>query len=83
MNNEEKILAMLERIQQRQEATNTRLDGLEAGQATMQADMNTMKADIEEIKEHTEITRETTNAIGEWTEAAAGALKIKYPVEEI
>lgn len=73
MNNEEKILVMLEQLQQGQAATNNRLDNIDTR-------LDTMQEDIEQIKEDTAVTREATNTLIEWTEVAASALKIKYPV---
>jgi len=75
MNNEEKILAMLEQLQQGQAATNNRLDGIDKR-------LDTMQADIDQIKEDTTITRSVVNDIGEWTEIASDVLKIKYPIKE-
>lgn len=55
---------------------------LKTGQKTMQADISAIKEDIEQIKEDTAITRETTNSLGEWADAAADVLKIRYPIKE-
>ena len=80
MNNEEKILALLEQM-------NGRLDGMEQGQAatnirldSMQSDLEQIKEDVEQIKEDARVTRETVNMLGEWTEIASDVLKIQYPV---
>ena len=62
---------------------NKRLDVMQTDIETVKEDIDAMKENIEQIKEHAEITRETVNAIGEWTEAAAGALKINYPIDEV
>ena len=72
MNNEEKILQMLEQMQQEigqvkqeQVKTNVRLDA--------------MQEDITEIKEHAEVTREVTNALGKWAETVSVITKVGYP----
>jgi len=62
MNNEEKILVLLERI-------DDRLDKLEQGQAVM-------KEDIEIIKEDVQITRNATNTLLDWAEQAQVEVKI-------
>lgn len=74
LNNEEKILTILEGLLQGQSDTNTRLDKVDSR-------LDAMQADIEQIKEDTEITREAVNSLGEWTEIASDVLKIKYPIE--
>lgn len=50
MNNEEKILALLEQLQQGQNATNARLDNLEQGQNAMQSDISEMKTSVDNLE---------------------------------
>jgi len=50
MNNEEKILAILEQMQMEQQKTNARLDKLEQGQADMKTEMADMKTEIADVK---------------------------------
>lgn len=71
MNNEEKILAILEQMQIEQRKTNERLDKLEQ-------DVSAIKEDVEIIKEDTEITRCATNTLLDWAEQAQ--LEVKIPL---
>lgn len=64
MNNEEKILNMLEKV-------DARLSKLEQGQAKMQED-------IESIKEDVQVTRGATNALVEWVEQAEVQVRIPF-----
>jgi DNA repair exonuclease SbcCD ATPase subunit len=68
--------------------TNARLDAMQADIDQIKGDVGQVKGDIVqikedivEIKEDGAITREAVNAIGDWTDAASEALKIRYPVE--
>jgi len=47
MNNEEKILAILEQMQMEQQKTNARLDKLEQGQADMKTEMDARFAQMD------------------------------------
>lgn len=64
----------------REETTQIVDTRLEEKLEPIRADIAAMKEDIEQIREDTGVTREVTNMIGEWTEAAADVLKIKYPI---
>lgn len=83
MNNEDRILSLLEQM-------NGRLDKLEQGQsqlcadvsalkedvAVLKTDVATLKEDVETIKEDAHITREATNTLLEWAEQAQVEVKI-------
>ncbi len=83
MNNEEKILAILEQM-------NGRLDKLEQGQnalradvsvlkedvAVLKEDVSVLKEDVEVIKEDAQVTRCAANALLDWAEQAQVEVKI-------
>lgn len=69
MNNEEKILALLEQMNGRLDTMDGRLDRLER-------DVAALKEDVEIIKEDTEITRCATNTLLDWAEQAQVEVKI-------
>jgi hypothetical protein len=69
MNNEEKILALLEQMNGRLDTMDGRLDRLER-------DVAALKDDVEIIKEDTEITRCATNTLLDWAEQAQVEVKI-------
>ena len=56
MNNEEKILALLEQMRAE---TNARLDKLEAGQAKLEAGQAKLEAEVAVIKEDVRFTKDT------------------------
>ena len=63
MRNEDKILAMLEQLQQGQTSMQAELEQLQQGQASMQADIQDLKTDMSEVKARVtkiEITQENT-----------------------
>ena len=71
MNNEEKILALLEQMNGRLDTMDGRLDRLER-------DVAALKEDVEIIKEDTEITRCATNTLLDWAEQAQ--VEVKTPL---
>lgn len=85
MNNEEKILGMLEQVVGRLDKVDSRLDKLEQGQADttarldkMQEDIKIIKEDIDIIKEDGAITRGATNALVKWVEQAEVQIRIPF-----
>lgn len=82
MNNEEKILALLEQMSQRFDDVDSRLDAMQGDISGLKQGQQVMQADIDQIKEDTTITRATVNNIGEWTDLASGVLKIDYPLKK-
>lgn len=66
MNNEEKILEVLEQVISRLDKVDSRLDKMEA--------------DIETIKEDAAVTRTATNTLLDWAEKAE--VQIKVPLYE-
>ena len=78
MNNEEKILSLLEQM-------NGRLDMLEQGQKEIRSDVNVLKTDmtavkedIEVMKEDSAVTRNGVNTLLDWAEQAE--IEVKIPL---
>lgn len=69
MNNEEKILSILEQMQGQMNIMNDRLEKLEQGQAEI-------REELDVIKEDTAITREATNTLLDWAEKAEVQIRI-------
>ena len=71
MNNEEKILELLEQMNGRLDKMDGRLDKLEK-------DVVALKENVEVIKEDTEITRYATNTLLDWAEQRQ--IEVKIPL---
>ncbi len=69
MNNEEKILSILEQMQGQMNTMNDRLEKLEQGQAEI-------REELDVINEDTAITREATNTLLDWAEKAEVQIRI-------
>lgn len=69
MNNEEKILNILEKM-------DARLSKLEQGQAKLEQAQAKMQEDMEMIKEDVAITRTATNTLLDWAEKAEVQIRI-------
>ena len=90
MNNEEKILSLLEnlttkvdKLEQGQAGTNQRLDRIEGDVkvikediVNIKEDIEIIKEDIEIIKEDAEITRVGTNTLLDWADRVEGIIGI-------
>lgn len=76
MNNEEKILNVLEQVVDRLDRVDLRLDKLEQGQVETNARLSRLEEDVEIIKEDTAITRSATNTLLDWAEQAEVQIKI-------
>jgi len=75
MNNEEKIISMLEVMESKITNMDSKVDKLSADVAVLKTDvaalktdMDYVKSDIEELKEGSEITRAATNKLLDWAE---------------
>lgn len=89
MNNEEKILQVLELLNERQLNTETVLEDLRKGQEKTNARLDgidnrldAMQEDIEQIKEDTTITRSATNSLIEWADNVSVITQVKFPVKK-
>ena len=72
MSNDEKILALLEGMNQRFDSIDQRLDKVEQR-------LDKMEGDIEELKEYAEINRTGVNALLDWAEACTNVIQFPLP----
>ena len=71
MNNEEKILEVLEQVVSRLDKVDSRLDKVDSR-------LDKMEADIETIKEDAAVTRTATNTLLDWAEKAEVQIRIPH-----
>lgn len=76
MNNEEKILSMLQDLTTTVGTLVVKVDNLEQGQAKLEQRLDKIEQDIEIIKEDTEITRSTTNTLLDWAERVESVTEV-------
>lgn len=72
MSNDEKILAMLESI-------NNRLDSMDSRMDRMDSRLNRMENDIADLKEGQEEIRGSVNRLVEWADECTYAIKLPLP----
>ena len=72
MNNEEKILQLLEAQQEELRKINTRLDGMESR-------MEGIESRLDKLEEHAEVTRAGVNSLLEWAEECGNVIKFPLP----
>ena len=70
MNNEDKILELLTKMDNRLGNLEQDVSGLKFGQAETNERLDTIQEDIEIIKEESTITRSMTNRLLKWAEKA-------------
>ena len=76
MNNEEKILALLEQMNGRLDTMDKRFDTMDKRLGKLEQDVATIKEDVEIIKDDARITRSAANTLLEWAEQAQVEVKI-------
>ena len=86
MNNEEKILQMLEAQQEELRKINSRLDGMESRMEGIESRMEGIESRMEgiesrldKLEEHAEITRTGVNSLLEWAEECGNVIKFPLP----
>ena len=86
MNNEEKILQLLEAQQEELRKINGRLDGMESRMEGIESRMEGIESRMEgiesrldKLEEHAEITRAGVNNLLEWAEECGNVIKFPLP----
>ena len=72
MNNEERILQLLEVQQEELRKINGRLDGMESR-------MEGIESRLDKLEEHAEVTRAGVNSLLEWAEECGNVIKFPLP----
>ena len=85
VNNEDKILAMLERMEERQSKTESILvqiqadvTDLKADVTDLKSDMVVVKADISEIKEQVQDIDTSIGALAEWADSVSAVTRVPF-----
>ena len=78
MNNEEKILTILEQLQQGQARTDVRLDKIDTRLDGIDTRLDKIESDIVEIKEQIINIDESIGAIADWADVTATVTKIPF-----
>ena len=79
MNNEEKILQLLENQQEELRKINTRLDSMETRLDSMETRLDSMETRLDKLEEHAEVTRAGVNSLLEWAEECGNVIKFPLP----
>ena len=72
MNNEERILQLLEAQQEELRKINGRLDGMESR-------MEGIESRLDKLEEHAEVTRAGVNSLLDWAEECGNVIKFPLP----
>ena len=72
MNNEERILQLLEDQQEELRKINGRLDGMESR-------IEGIESRLDKLEEHAEVTRAGVNSLLEWAEECGNVIKFPLP----
>ena len=79
MNNEEKILQLLEAQQEELRKINGRLDGMESRMEGIESRMEGIESRLDKLEEHAEVTRAGVNSLLEWAEECGNVIKFPLP----
>ena len=93
MNNEEKILQLLEAQQEelrkingrlggmesRMEGMESRMEGMESRMEGIESRMEGIESRLDKLEEHAEITRAGVNSLLEWAEECGNVIKFPLP----
>lgn len=79
MNNEEKILALLEQHSEMFSAINSRLNKMDSRLDKMDARLDKIDARLDRMEEYAETTRDGVNALLEWAEACSETYSLPLP----
>ena len=79
MNNEEKILQLLEAQQEELRKINGRLGGMESRMEGIESRMEGIESRLDKLEEHAEITRAGVNSLLEWAEECGNVIKFPLP----
>ena len=79
MNNEEKILQLLEAQQEELRKINGRLDGMESRMEGIESQMEGIESRLDKLEEHAEVTRAGVNSLLEWAEECGNVIKFPLP----
>ena len=79
MNNEERILQLLEAQQEELRKINGRLDGMESRMEVKESQMEGIQSRLDKLEEHAEVTRAGVNSLLEWAEECGNVIKFPLP----
>lgn len=79
MNNEERILQLLEAQQEELRKINGRLDGMESRMEGIESRMEGIESRLDKLEEHAEVTRAGVNSLLEWAEECGNVIKFPLP----
>ena len=79
MNNEERILQLLEAQQEELRKINGRLDGMESRMEGIESRMEGIESRLDKLEEHAEVTRAGVNSLLEWAEECGNDIKFPLP----
>lgn len=79
MNNEEKILALLEQHSETLAKINSRLDKVDSRLDKVDSRLDKVDERLDRIEEYAEITRDGVNALLDWAEACSETYSLPLP----
>lgn len=79
MNNEEKILLLLEKQGEHLERIDSRLDKMDSRLDKMDSRLDNIESRLDNLEEANEITRDGVNALLQWAEVCSHTMKLPLP----